>query len=149
MRAGHGPRQSVSCCWCRVGLRDRGRQAEAAKAGEETGQVCAGEFVLPDPKYAPARFAEGAIDKAVARLVARDLFAPESGVLPALGGVERAAVPETAVDEDGEAEFGENEIGFAGEHAVPLPAGDSHCTHERDQAEFSVWPNSFFGGKRC
>jgi len=48
-------------------------------------------------------------------------------------------VPEAAVDEDGDAELGENEIGFAGERAVPPPAGDVGGAHEGDQAKLGVF----------
>jgi len=58
--------------------------------------------VLPEAQDAPAAGAESAGDKTVAGLVAGDLFSPELGVLLGLGGVERAAMPEAAVHEDGE-----------------------------------------------
>lgn len=70
-----------------------------------------GELVLPETQHAPAASAKLAGDKPVAGLVGGDLPAPEFRVLFGLGGVERAAVPEAAVDEDGDAELGENEVG--------------------------------------
>ena len=42
-----------------------------------------------------------------------DRVAPEGGVGFRLGGVDRATVPETAVDEDDEFQFGKNKVGFA------------------------------------
>ena len=77
------------------------RTERAVEAGEEARGVAAGKFVLPNAKNAPAEAAEGAGDEAVAGAVGGDFFAPEGGVLFGLRGVERAAVPETAVDEDG------------------------------------------------
>jgi hypothetical protein len=46
-------------------------------------------------------------------LVAGNFRSPEFRVLLGLGGMDRAAVPEAAVDEDGDPEIGENEVGFA------------------------------------
>jgi hypothetical protein len=40
-----------------------------------------------------------------------------------LRGVDRAVVPETPVNEDGEFVFGENEIGFAEDRGFATPAG--------------------------
>lgn len=50
--------------------------------------------------------------------------------------MERATVPEAAVDEDGEAEFGENEIWFTEERLVAAPAGDTGRAHEGDEPQF-------------
>ena len=57
--------------------------------------------MLPDAQHAPAAGAKFARHAAIARAVARDLLAPERRVLPRLRAVDRAAVPEAAVDEDG------------------------------------------------
>lgn len=73
------------------------------EAGEEAGFVFPGELALPNAQDVPAEAAKGAGDEAVAGAVGGDFFAPEGGILFGLRGVERAAVPETAVDEDGEA----------------------------------------------
>ena len=74
-----------------------------AEAGEEAAGVGGFELVAPDAEDGPAAGAEGAGDEAVAGAVGGDLFAPEGGVGFGPGGVNRAAVPEAAVDEDGEA----------------------------------------------
>lgn len=129
-------RASLGTEWLAVELR---RQTEAAEAGEEAGEVFAGEFVLPDAKDAPAGFAERAVDEAISGLIAGDFGEPEFRVLLGLCAVDRAAVPEAAVDEDGEAKFGKNEIGFTGEPTVSPPAGDADSTHDRDQTELGVF----------
>ncbi len=61
------------------------------------------ELMLPNPQDAPAAGAEGAGDEAVAGAVGGDLLPPEGGVGFRRRGVERAAVPAAAIDEDGEA----------------------------------------------
>ena len=87
-------------------LRERGGEnvdlrQSPAEAGEEAGFVLGLQLVFPNPQHAPAEGAERAGDEAVAGSVAGNFFAPELGILLGLGGVERAAVPEAAVDEDG------------------------------------------------
>jgi hypothetical protein len=71
------------------------------QAGEDTGFVSAGEFVLPDAEDTPTG-AERAGDEAVAGGVGLDRVAPKGGVGFRLRGVERTTVPEAAFDEDGE-----------------------------------------------
>ena len=127
----------------RAELRDR-----AAEAGEQAGGVVAGEFVLPDPEDAPAHGAEGAGDAAVAGAVGGDLLAPKSGVLLGLRGMERAAMPEAAVDEDGEAVRAEDEVGHPAEgffrrarsgpaeRGSSAPAREAVGAEERDEAQF-------------
>jgi hypothetical protein len=45
-------------------------------------------------------------------------------------------MPEAAVDEEDEFEFGEGEVGVAEESVVSAPAGDAVEAEERDEAEF-------------
>jgi hypothetical protein len=59
--------------------------------------------MLPNPQHAPAERAEGAGHEAVAGAVGGDLLAPKLRVGFWLSGVERAAVPAAAIDEDGQA----------------------------------------------
>ena len=82
-----------------------------AEAGEEAAGVGVLELVLPDAEDGPVAGSEGASDEAVAGAVGGDLLSPEGGVGFGLGGVERAALPETAVDEDGEFARAEDEVG--------------------------------------
>jgi hypothetical protein len=98
-------------------------QPDTAKADEQALLVFASELVLPDAEDAPADAAEGAGDEAVAGLILGNLSLPEFRVLLGLRGVEWAAVPETAVDEDGEFAGGEYEIGFTEDPGFTPPAG--------------------------
>ena len=109
-----------------------GRQAKAAEASEEAWQVFACEFVLPDAEDSPASFAERAIHEAASGSVAGNFGEPEFCVLLRLVAVNRTPVPKAFVDEDGEVEFGENKVGFAGEVAVSPLARDAHGAHESD-----------------
>ena len=82
--------------------------------------------------------------------VGGDLFPPEGGVGFRLRGVERAAVPEADVDENGEAVRPENKVGFHAERLqlqpfnFPLerssspPTGDAVCAHDCDQPKLGV-----------
>ena len=105
------------------------------------------ELVAPDAEDGPAASAEGAGDEAVAGAVGGDLISPEGGVGLGPGGVERAAVPEAAVDENGEPARAEDEVGFYAEFLqlqtfnFPLerssspPAGDAVGAKDRDEPQ--------------
>ena len=84
----------------------------AFKTGDEEGFVFVREFMLPHAEDAPAAGAESAGDEAVAGAVGGNLIAPKGGVGFRPGGVERAAVPEAAVDEESELEVREDVVGF-------------------------------------
>ena len=86
----------------------------AAEAGEKAAGMGAFELVLPDAEDGPAAGAEGACDEAVAGAVGGDFLSPEGGVGLGPGGMERAAVPEAAVDENGEPACAKDEVGFYG-----------------------------------
>lgn len=99
-------------------LRERGGEnidlrQSPAEAVEEEAPVLADQLVLQNSNHLPAEFAQRAIHFALTRLVAGKLHAPELRVLPRLRDAERAAAPKAAVDEDGEFEFREGEVGFA------------------------------------
>ena len=81
----------------------------------EAALVGALQLMLPDAEDAPAEGAEGAGDESVAGAVGGNLLLPEGGVRFRRRGVERAAVPEAAVDEDGEAVSPEDKVGFHAE----------------------------------
>ncbi len=116
-------------------------------ASHEPHFVPARQFMFPNPQHAPAAGAEGAGHEAVAGAVGGDLFAPEGGVGFGRRGVERAAVSEAAVDEDGKFVWAEDEVGFCAEGLqlqtfnFPLerssspPAGDAVGAEERDEAQ--------------
>jgi hypothetical protein len=73
--------------------------------------------VLPEAEDRPALPAQRPGDEPIPGLIAGQLFQPKLRVVPRLRRMLRAAVPEAAVNEDGEFQFGEKEIGFAGEPA--------------------------------
>ena len=83
---------------CGVSLLRLQQQPGAVEAVQEAASVGALEFVAPDAEDCPAAGAEGAGDEAVAGAVGCDIISPEGGVGLGPGGVERAAVPEAAVD---------------------------------------------------
>ena len=124
-----------------------GPEPGAVQAGEEAAGVGALELVAPDAEDGPAASAEGARDEAVAGAVGGNLVAPEGRVGLGPGGVERAAVPETAVDEDGESACAEDEVGFYAEgfwfcgvgrpakRRAPPPAGDAVGAKDRDEPQ--------------
>jgi len=64
-----------------------------------------GLLVCPDADDLPARGSQTLVGVIVARHVGLDLRAPELGVLLGPRRVCRAAVPEAAVDKDGDAEL--------------------------------------------
>jgi hypothetical protein len=93
------------------------------------------------------------MDAAVPRLVCPDLVPPESAVVLGLSSVERATMPETAIDKDHDALFLENEVGpdmsrpSIGETArlnwhggfelqVPPPADDAMRSKELGEGDF-------------
>ena len=70
------------------------------------------QFMLPDSHDLPTEFAECAGDQMISRLVGGDLLPPERGVVPRLDEVPRTAVPEAAVDENGQSELRKHEVRF-------------------------------------
>ena len=74
------------------------QQPGAVEAGEEAAGVGALELMAPDAEDGPAAGAEGAGDEAVAGAVGRNLISREGGVGLGPDGVERAVMPEAAVE---------------------------------------------------
>ena len=68
-------------------------------------------------------------------MVGCDILSPEGGVGLGLGGVERAAVPEAPVDEDGEFARAEDEVGPIEERLVTPSAGDAVKTEDRRETQ--------------
>ena len=75
------------------------------------------EVVFPDAGDAPAAGVEVGADAAVAGAVAAEFLVPEGAVAGGAGLVLGAAVPEAAVEEDGEFLLGEVVGGYT--HLVP------------------------------
>ena len=88
---------------------------EALEAGEDAGGVA--ELAFPDDGHVPAAAAEAAQVLAVVRDIPREFLRPEFPVGLGGGGdfTVLVPVPETAVDEDDGAVFGQDDVGLAGE----------------------------------
>jgi hypothetical protein len=89
--------------------------------------------MLPQPDDGPACGAEGAFDCGVALSVAAKFGEPVCTVAARLSAVLWATVPETAVNEDGEALAPKDEIGVASHGLVPAPAGDAGGAQDRSE----------------
>ena len=74
-----------------------------------------GDLVFPDADDSPAQSLEFGVDPLVAGHVAVDFLVPVGAVGCGSSAVLGAAVPEAAVDEDGDARLDEDDVGFAGE----------------------------------
>lgn len=96
--------------WCRVEPRPsvhvppardlRPNETMGAESFQQPWLILLREFVLPNPNDLPAAGAQCAGHEPIAGLVGRNFFPPERGVGLRLRAVDRAAVPETAVNED-------------------------------------------------
>lgn len=94
-------------------------------SGDGTGGML--ERVLPDSEQAPAAPSEEKVHRAVPFLVCCNFRDPEVGAGFGHATVPAAAVPEAAVDKDGEARVAEDEIRAARDWLMPAPTGDSGC----------------------
>ncbi len=72
---------------------------------------------FPNPQHAPAGFSQRAVHQFITLLVAGKLPPPEHAIVFRLRRVLRAAVPETAVHEQREPRWPENEIHPHGQNA--------------------------------
>jgi hypothetical protein len=77
--------------------------------------------MFPDADDAPAGLAEVAVYFFVAGDIAKEFLAPEGAIVFGHGAVFGAAVPKAAINENGEALFGENEVGFAKQREPSTP----------------------------
>lgn len=91
--------------------------------------------MFPDAEDVPAFLAEENSGRAVAAHVPLDFSVPVFFIRGGHAAMFGAAVPETAVDENGEALFWENEIGPAGEARVAAPAFEFGGAEERNEEE--------------
>ncbi len=95
------------------------------------------ELVLPESECADTLPIEEPAHLFVAGTVPFDLGLPEGGVVLGKVTAAGAAVPETAVDEDGEPCGGEEEVRLAGKvRAVGRPSGDAGADEGHLQAHF-------------
>lgn len=106
---------------------------------QQSGLILLRQIVFPDPHDPPAFCPEGPRDEPVAGSIARKFLHPERCVVLRLCGMPGATVPETAVDEDGEAQFRENEIRTPENGVMPTPADDSISAQQRSQHDLGVF----------
>lgn len=106
------------------------------EAPQQSGSAPPSEGVFPDAEHMPAVSSQETADLTVTRLVAVDLESPESGVLTGPDAMQRATVPETAIDKDGQAQLGKHEVRFAGQRVMSAPAADVGFSENMDQAQF-------------
>jgi hypothetical protein len=100
-----------------------------------------GIFVLPDSDADPTGFGEALIGVAVSGSVVGDLAGPERSVGGCDGVVLGTAVPEAAVDENGDAGRGEHHVGGASEVAQGPgrhPVAQTSCMSGRAQGELGL-----------
>src|SRR5438445_7182138 len=91
------------------------------------------QFVLPDANYVPAGLPQSLVDHSVTRPIRRQLPFPECSVVRRHVCMFRAAVPETAIDKDGDAVHRKHEVRLAEYRLIPTPAGDAVLAEERQQ----------------
>src|SRR4051812_1227298 len=97
-------------------------------------------FVLPNAKHDPPEPSEGCIRLRVAPAVRRDLVAPPSRVGFRLNAVLRTAVPEAAIDEDGDLGGGKDNVG-----APPRQSRNCLIDAEAQPATVKLGAESEFG----
>lgn len=96
------------------------------------------DVVFPNAEDAPASLAEKAINPAVPGLVGGELFPPERATNRRESGVPGTAVPEAAVNEDGQTTFWKCEVGRAGNFQVTPPAGNMMAAEQLHQGKLGV-----------
>ena len=94
--------------------------------------------MFPNTHYAPASTAQFARGSAVACAIAHQLWQPVSAVGAGFPPMKRAAVPEAAIYEYGEARLLKYKIGFAGQRKVPTPSGDAVLAQDHCKPQFGV-----------
>jgi len=101
--------------------------------------------VLPEVHNRVAPAAQGAGDSTVAALVIGDLFHPPGAIMFRRLEAPRATMPEAAVDENRERQFGYHEIGRAGQRLHVAAKFDPALSEDTPCAKFdprATRPNS-------
>ena len=93
------------------------------ESGREAGGFS--QFVFQNAEDAPAILSQGVGDEVITGFVADEFSQPEGAASRGERGVFGAAVPEAAIDKDGDALLAKDEIGLAEDGLVASPAGDS------------------------
>lgn len=94
--------------------------------------------MFPDPQDAPACLFQSPGHQPVTGLIAGNFFAPECRIALGLCSVFGAAVPKTAIHENGQPVLPENEVRFAEDFLVPPPAGDAVRPEKCHHPQFRV-----------
>jgi hypothetical protein len=94
------------------------------------------ERVAPDTENSPPSPAEQAANATVAGAITGYFALPVFAVSKRNAAMPRAAVPEAAVNEDGQSLTPEDEVGTAGERLLAAPAGDAGGAQDGDQLQF-------------
>lgn len=94
--------------------------------------------MFPNANYLPSLGFQKPVHFPIPRPVALDLGFPEGGAGSRPGGVLGAAVPETAVDEQGYSQFLKNKIGFTWQLGTSSPARDAIRPENLNQSQFGA-----------
>jgi len=94
--------------------------------------------MCPEPDDAPARYAQSAIRLRVTLAVSEKLWNPVRLIRAGFTTVFRAAVPEAAIDEDGEALAPEGEIWAAWQGLVAAPTREAGGAENGSEPLFGV-----------
>ena len=118
------------------GMGELSGRADGAGDSRDDWPLASGEIVLPNPQDAPTHFAQFAVYATIPGTVCGELLSPEGAVVCRPPAMARAAVPETAVHEDGEALAAEDEIRLAEHGLMATPAGDSGGAEQAGEGDF-------------
>jgi len=100
--------------------------------------------VLPDPDYTVPKRLQSLVDYSISASVSSEFLFPEASIRLRRSRVQRAAVPETTIDEDGQVRTWEQQIRLARKTRVdPVPeASVPQCG-----PQCTLWPGVF--GAHC
>lgn len=96
------------------------------------------QFVLPYSKDAPACLPQGPRNQTVTGFVRRKFGPPEIGIVFRLRGMQRTAMPETAIHEDGNTKLRKNEIRLSEHGLLAPPAVDTVFPKNLHQRQFGI-----------
>lgn len=105
--------QSGTCVLTHEALNPWGSRLPSLNDGEDQGRNIVRFFVFPEPQNSPPEKREPFACHQIALDVARNLGSPVVDVGARLDVMDRAAMPETAVNIDSNFLFGENDVGLA------------------------------------
>lgn len=94
--------------------------------------------MFPDPQHPPARATQRPRHQSIASPICRQLPLPERPIVLRLRRVLGTAMPETAVHEHCELEFGKDEIRLSKERLIAPPTGDVVQSKKFRQRQFRI-----------